>query len=156
MSRAQKGLLSGEGIVYSTKVHWNVLLLPLLLMLVVSAPALYGYFVLTFSAKLIFVAVALVPVVMFLVSYIKRNASEFVVTNLRVIIYLGVLTNQSFEMTLNRVESVSVEQKLWGKIFNFGLLMVVGTGGTKERFANIQSPFMLRKKIEEQMGKTPR
>jgi uncharacterized membrane protein YdbT with pleckstrin-like domain len=153
MSRAQKGLLTNEEIVYTTKLHWNVLIVPSLLVLFITLPALYGYFVLQFAYKIVLVAVALVPLVLFFISYIKRNASEFAVTNMRVIIYLGVLSSQSFEVMLSKIESVAVNQNLMGKMLNYGFLEVGGTGGTKEKFSNIQNPFEFRKKVQEQMAK---
>jgi len=153
MSRAQKGLLTNEEIVYATKIHWNVLVLPSLLILLITGPALYGYFALQSAYKVVLLMVAFVPLYLFLISYIKRNASEFVVTNMRVIIYLGVMSSQSFEVMLNKIESVAVNQDITGKIFNYGFLEVGGTGGTKEKFANIQNPFEFRKKVQEQMAK---
>ena len=153
MSRANKGLLTGEEIVYTTKLHWKSLILPIVLVLVATLPSLYGYFALEFKAKAIFLFVALVPLVILLIAVIKRNASEFAVTNMRVAIYLGVMSSQSFEIMLNKIESITVDQDLMGKMLNYGSVVVGGTGGTKEKFTNIQSPFQLRKKIEEQMGK---
>ena len=154
MSGAEKHLLTGEEIVYATKVHWKSLVFPMLLVLLVTFPSLYGYFALQFSAKIIFIFVALVPLVILFAANLKRNASRFIVTNMRVMISSGVLSSRSFEIMLNKIGSINVDQNLAGKMLNYGVVIVGGTGGTKEIFTDIQSPFKFREKIEEQMGKS--
>jgi uncharacterized membrane protein YdbT with pleckstrin-like domain len=156
MSRARKRLLPGEVIAYATKVHWNVLIIPALLVLVVALPAVYGYFALAFKLKIALLFIALAPCVLFLIGVVKRNATEFAVTNQRVIIDLGVLSSTSFEILLSKIESITIHQTLIGKLLNFGLLEVGGTGGTKEKFSNIQNPMEFRRQVQEQMAKSGR
>lgn len=155
MTRAEKGLLPGENIVYRTKLHWVIYIAPLLLILFISLPCFYEsiayqyrykYFI-----KYIFLIIALLPIGMFLVNYLVCLASEFVVTNMRVAIYLGVLSTKSFEIMLNKVESIGVGQEFSGRILGYGSIVVGGTGGSKERFANIQNPLEFRKMVEQQM-----
>jgi uncharacterized membrane protein YdbT with pleckstrin-like domain len=153
MSRAERGLLTNEAIIYSTKVHWNIFIIPALLILLVSVPAMYEFFTLHFRNKNFLIALAILPVILILISHLNRTASEFVVTNMRVVIYLGLLSSRSFEIMLNKIESIVVDQALTGKLLNFGSLVVGGTGGTKERFSNIQNPFEFRRRVEEEMSK---
>jgi uncharacterized membrane protein YdbT with pleckstrin-like domain len=155
MTRVEKNLLQGESLVYRTRLHWKMYVLGCLLLLLVTVPSLYVVFALDFKFKnilnyLLWI-LALIPLGILSVNYLVRSASEFVVTNLRVVIYLGVLSTKSFEIMLNKIESIGVVQELWGRIFGYGVLEVGGTGGSKEQFSDIQSPFKFRKAVQEQM-----
>jgi uncharacterized membrane protein YdbT with pleckstrin-like domain len=50
-------------------------------------------------------------------------------------------------MLLPKIESVSVNQNVLGRLLNFGTVTVTGTGGTKESFRAIVNPMGVRKKI---------
>lgn len=153
MSRATKGLLAGEEIIYSAKLHWNVYILPYLLMIFMSFPAMFGYFHFHFRGNVIFIVLACIPVFLLFISFLERNTSEFVVTNMRVVVFVGILSSRSIEIMLSKIESITVDQELAGKFLNFGSLTVNGTGGTKEMFNNIQNPFEFRKRVGEQLVK---
>lgn len=73
--------------------------------------------------------------------------TEFAVTNRRVIAKRGFIRRHTMEMLLQKVESVSVNQDVLGRILNFGTLSITGTGGTKEEFRLIVEPLTVRKKI---------
>lgn len=155
MTRAERGLLPDEKIVYRTRLHWLVYAGPVLMILLVSAPCAAGIFWYRFrfaaAVRLILLAAALAPFAALLASGLVRGASEFVVTNLRVVIYLGVLSTRSFEIMLNKVESIGVVQGLIGRALGYGSIVVGGTGGSKEAFSSIQDPFEFRKMVEQQM-----
>ncbi|MBA3071970.1 MAG: PH domain-containing protein [Anaerolineae bacterium] len=75
--------------------------------------------------------------------------TEFAVTNRRVIAKRGFIRRRTVEMLLMKVESVSVYQSVVGRIFNYGTVIVTGTGGTKEGFSLISDPLEVRKKVNE-------
>lgn len=62
------------------------------------------------------------------------KTSEFVVTNKRVTIKVGVIQRQSLEILLKQIESIAVHQGIFGRIFGYSFITVVGTGGTKKLF----------------------
>ncbi|MHB8089171.1 MAG: PH domain-containing protein [Anaerolineaceae bacterium] len=74
---------------------------------------------------------------------------EFAVTNRRVIAKRGFIRRRTVEMLLMKVESVSVDQSVVGRIFNYGMVIVTGTGGTREGFRLISDPMEVRKKVNE-------
>ena len=80
---------------------------------------------------------------------IQRALSEFVITNRRIIIKTGFIARSTFEMNLSKIESVNVDQSVSGRIFNFGSITIIGTGGTKETFHNIARPLEFRKAFQE-------
>lgn len=76
---------------------------------------------------------------------IRRRSTEMVVTNRRVLIRTGVLSKETDEMFLNKVESVEVEQSLWERIVNVGTVLVHGSGEGRLEFAGIAAPHDFRK-----------
>jgi uncharacterized membrane protein YdbT with pleckstrin-like domain len=80
---------------------------------------------------------------------IVRWSSEFVITNRRIIIKQGLISRKTFEMNLSKIESVNVDQSIFGRMFGYGSITIIGTGGTRESFHNIRRPLEFRKAFQE-------
>jgi len=78
--------------------------------------------------------------------------SEFIITNKRVIVKIGLIRRKSIEVLLNKVEGIQVNQGILARILGYGTITVGGTGGTKDPFKNIRSPIEFRKKAQEQIA----
>lgn len=83
------------------------------------------------------------------VIWIKRYSTEIAVTNLRVISKTGIISRDIFEMRLEKVESIDLFQSVMGRIFNYGTVVVHGTGDTAKRLANIEQPLKFKLTITE-------
>jgi uncharacterized membrane protein YdbT with pleckstrin-like domain len=81
-------------------------------------------------------------------AYMQRFSSEFAVTNKRIIMKVGVLTTRSYELLLSKIEGIVVTQPLLGKMLGYGSIVVTGSGGTQEPFANIQGPLEFRRAVQ--------
>jgi uncharacterized membrane protein YdbT with pleckstrin-like domain len=88
-------------------------------------------------------------IVLGLQAIIAMTTTEFVVTNRRVIAKTGFIRRHTLEMLLTKIESVAVNQNILGRLLNFGVVTVTGTGGMKESFRAIGQPFVVRKKISQ-------
>jgi uncharacterized membrane protein YdbT with pleckstrin-like domain len=75
-----------------------------------------------------------------------------VITDKRVIVKRGLFARTTFEMNLNKIETVNVEQSIWGRIFGFGTITIVGTGGSREIVPSISKPLEFRRKFQEVSG----
>jgi membrane protein YdbS with pleckstrin-like domain len=96
-----------------------------------------------FGLGLIFLAVA----------YIRFKSIELAVTTKRIIVKHGFIRRETVEMNLNKVESIQVEQGMLGRMFNFGTLVVSGTGSSHAPLVGIADPMGFRKAfIEAQDG----
>lgn len=84
-------------------------------------------------------------------AYIYYKTSEYGVTNKRVLIKVGWIERQSLELLLDKVEGVLVDQTITGRIFNFGAINIIGTGGTNDRFPFIPDPLLFRKMVQQQV-----
>jgi uncharacterized membrane protein YdbT with pleckstrin-like domain len=69
------------------------------------------------------------------------------VTDHRVIYKRGIVGRYTIEMARSKVESVDVVQSFLGRVFNFGTILVRGTGGTLEPFRDVEDPLRLRSAI---------
>lgn len=78
---------------------------------------------------------------------ITLATTEFAVTNRRVIAKTGFIRRRTVEILLMKVESVSINQPILGRIFDFGTVAITGTGGTREGFKVIAEPLEVRKKV---------
>ena len=82
-------------------------------------------------------------------AYIRQVTSEFAVTTNRVVVKTGLLTRNTIEIQLSKVESVQVQQDLLGRLLNYGTITVSGTGGTHEPFALIDDPINFRRAVQQ-------
>jgi uncharacterized membrane protein YdbT with pleckstrin-like domain len=83
--------------------------------------------------------------------FLARKATELVVTDKRVIAKFGIISTHSIEMRLEKVESVRVIQGVVGRIFNYGDIVVTGTGSTFDPIPNISNPLAFRSALNQAM-----
>src|SRR5579872_4363134 len=120
MSYFEKNLIEGESLVYRTRLHWIVLMRFILLDLVLTAGsiALLVYIFRSGNAQpltaspLFWVAIAILVIsgITFAWGMVQRNSTEMVVTTKHVMIKTGLVTRNTNEMMLSKIESVRVEQ----------------------------------------------
>ena len=72
---------------------------------------------------------------------VRRMSTELAVTNKRVIVKFGLFTTHALEMRLGKIETVRVNQGLVGRLFNYGTIVITGTGATFDPIPKISSPF---------------
>jgi uncharacterized membrane protein YdbT with pleckstrin-like domain len=146
LSYIDANLIAGERVVYRTRLHWLVLLMPVLFVAVVLLPLTW------YLADGSYRAFAWIPLVLALLvllpAIVKRQSSDFAVTNKRVMMKAGVFTTHSVELLLNKIEAISVNQTFVGRLFGYGDIVVTGSGGTREAFAHIQGPLQFRRAVQ--------
>jgi uncharacterized membrane protein YdbT with pleckstrin-like domain len=141
MSYIDQNLLSGEKIIYRTTLHWIVFIWPVIfILLAIMFAGSSGA-----AGGVLFV----VAMVAGMSSYITYSSSEFGVTNKRVLVKVGFIQRHSLETLLPKVEGISVDQGILGRMLGYGTIVITGTGGTKEPFHKINGPFEFRKQVQE-------
>jgi uncharacterized membrane protein YdbT with pleckstrin-like domain len=94
-----------------------------------------------------------IGLIFLVIAYVRYKSVELAVTTKRLIVKHGFVRRQTVEINLNRVESIQVEQGLLGRLFNFGTLIVAGTGTSHAPLTGIAEPMGFRKAfIEAQDG----
>jgi uncharacterized membrane protein YdbT with pleckstrin-like domain len=63
----------------------------------------------------------------------------------------GLVSTQSIEIRLDKIESVRVKQGLLGRFLNFGDIVVTGTGSTFDPIRNIADPLAFRAALNQAM-----
>jgi len=153
MSYIDSNLLDGEHIVFRTRLHWLLFMGPVLFIVIVLLPVAWFLGSGTwFLASGTWSSYAWVPIglgaLILVATFIKRQSSDFAVTNKRVMMKVGVFTTRSTELLLSKIEAIAVEQTLVGRIFGYGDIVITGSGGTKESFSQIQSPLEFRRAVQ--------
>jgi uncharacterized membrane protein YdbT with pleckstrin-like domain len=78
-----------------------------------------------------------------------------VITSKRLIAKFGVLSTQSIDIRFDRIETVRVKQSLMGRIFNYGDIVVTGTGSTFDPIPNIANPMGFRAALNQALETAP-
>src|SRR4051794_14247815 len=113
-------LQPGERVLYSTNAHW-IFHVPAM-MAWIAALALYvaSRLIDVYSVMILCLfgsgLVALVALYSTVKAWFHRWTTEIDVTNLRVVHKTGFITRKTFEMSLDKVESVDVDQSILGRI----------------------------------------
>ncbi|GAC1335636.1 MAG: PH domain-containing protein [Bradyrhizobium sp.] len=144
-------LQPGEKVLYSTNAHW-IFYLPaiaawivaLFLFLLSRQTVTESLVLLCLSAAAVVAVVALYWTVR---GWFHRWTTETDVTNLRVVHKTGFIKRRTFEMSLDKVESVDVDQSILGRMLNYGNVTVRGVGEGAETIATIASPLDFRNHI---------
>lgn len=118
-SYVDNNLINGEHVVHTTTYHWKIFCNIKSLMTLFISP------------------------------FLARYSDEFAITNKRIIMKTGLIAKKTLELNLSKVESVMVNQTIFGRILGFGDVVIIGTGGTRETFIDIRNPSEFRKKFQE-------
>ncbi|MEO8322354.1 MAG: PH domain-containing protein [Bradyrhizobium sp.] len=144
-------LQPGEKVLYSTNAHWMFYLpaiaawVAALVFLVLSRTVTADVpVVLCLSLAAISALVALYWTVR---AWFRRATTETDVTNFRIVHKTGFIKRRTFEMSLDKVESVDVNQSILGRVFNYGDVELFGVGEGGKVIKTIASPLEFRNAI---------
>jgi len=80
-------------------------------------------------------------------SFIYILTTEMVLTSNRIIYKTGLIQRDTIEIPRNQIESINLKQTILGRIFKFGDIDVIGTGGTNQYLKSIANVISFRKSI---------
>jgi len=145
-----KVLQPGERVLAIGHLHWSIhrhallLLMVALLVLVASFWAPPGG---AAGVRIVAVGFAILALLMFLATSIRRRSTEIVVTDRRVIYKRGILSRHTVEMNVSKIEAVDIEQSLTARLLDYGTIMIHGTGADIEPLQRIERPLAIRSAI---------
>jgi len=141
-------LQPGEKVLYSTNAHWifhlpaiGAWILAVVLLVLSRATTTEGIILTCLAAAAV---VAIVALYWSCKAWFHRWTTETDVTNMRVVHKTGFIKRRTFEMSLDKVESVDVNQSILGRILNYGDVTILGVGEGRETISTIASPLEFR------------
>ena len=144
-------LQPGEKVLYSTNAHW-MFYLPALAAWIVAvilfalsrATIVEGVILLCLASSAV---VALVALYWTARAWFHQWTTETDVTDRRVVHKTGFIKRRTFEMALDKIESVDVNQSILGRILDYGDVTIMGVGEGRESIKTIASPLAFRNSI---------
>jgi len=129
MSYIDDSLVEGEVLVHRARVSW------------------WSQFGLVLLGVVTLIVV--VGLVFLIWAWIRVRSTELAITNRRIIAKFGFVKRHTVEINLEKVESLRVEQGVWGRILNFGTIFISGSGSSVAPIPNIADPLVFRRKFME-------
>lgn len=132
MGYVRDNLIGNEHVKYEAKTHW-----------IDYVP----YVVFTLLTLGFFTPFLLIP-------YIRSRATEMAVTNKRVVLKQGLIRRKTLELRFAKIEQVSVDQGILGRLLGYGSIKVCGTGGSLETFEGLADPMEFRAQVYRLMDQS--
>lgn len=80
--------------------------------------------------------------------FLRLKYMEQGVTNKRVILKRGIISRKTDEMKLASIETVEIDQGVFGRLFGFGDVRVTGRGISDLVYKRIDNPMDVKRRIE--------
>ena len=149
MPYVDRVLQEGESVRHIARISWVTYLPGLFLWgvagvlaaILPSEPALH-FFVLT-VATIVFI----IGTILLARAWFYRVTTEIAVTDRRIIYKRGFIRRYTVEMHMDKVESVDVDQSIFGRLFDYGDVIIHGTGMGLEPLSHVDHPLELRNHI---------
>ena len=81
---------------------------------------------------------------------IRYCRTEIAITNKRLIAKTGLIARSTIEINSEKVESLQVNQGIFGRMLNFGDIVVSGAGNPQAPIRGISAPMEFRRQFFQQ------
>jgi len=129
MPYIEESLSKGEEVHEVYKLHWFSKI-PLVIWLILALPTLG------------------LTLILALYEWLRLRSLEHGTTNKRVILKSGIISRKTEEMRISSIETVEIQQSIFGRMFGFGNVKVTGRGISDVVFSKIDNPMEVKKSIE--------
>ncbi len=129
MDYLEESLAPGETIVARFDLHWTAKW-RLIVFLVLAIPTL---------------GIALIPAIY---EWLRLRAIEQGVTNRRVVRKTGIVSRNTEELRLASIETIDLHQTLWGRLLDYGNVVLTGRGESSMIFARLAAPLEAKRAVE--------
>jgi membrane protein YdbS with pleckstrin-like domain len=153
MNYIDESLAANEELIYRARFHWlqkawAYITLAVIVVIAVGSLAL----VQGVPALIIAAAIAVLGLVIFVAMMTPIWTTEIGVTNHRFIFKRGWLSRMTDELQLSSIEEVNLEQGAFGRLLDYGRLVLHGTGVNDIQLPPLADPVGLRRALQEGMG----
>jgi uncharacterized membrane protein YdbT with pleckstrin-like domain len=138
-----------EKLILEFRLHWLVLIKPAFMFLLFVVATVIAF---NFSAETgkVLLLITVIPLLVLVWKVLDRRRNIWAVTTLRIIDESGVLSSNSKESPLDKINNISFHQSFMGRIFGYGDVQIqtaAEMGATTYSF--IESPELLKDTVTE-------
>ena len=123
---------------------------------VIAVAFIVWYIVVRQQAQTIVSVILVLIALSFAVRAVKEgmryNATEYVITNKKIVYKYNLLRHDYSELRLDKIERISVKQSFLGRIFNYGSVYIQGANMYSICFKMVVSPDDVKKKISDRLA----
>jgi uncharacterized membrane protein YdbT with pleckstrin-like domain len=127
MTYLDESLAPGETIVARFELHWTAK--GRLILGIVLIPVIVGIFITIYE-------------------WLRLRAIELGVTTHRVVRKTGIISRETEEIRLSAIETVDLQQSMWGRLLGFGDVRVTGRGESNMILSRVSDPVGVKRSIE--------
>lgn len=138
--------MSEQHVVYQARLHWILFLWPFLFLLF---GLWFSFSIPSFREMGLFAV--LIAVAWGLLVWLTYQFSSLTIKKKQVILRTGILVRQTIDIPLTKIESIDIRQSIMGSLFQYGSLLITGTGGTRQSMGYVAKPLTCRRHIEQLM-----
>lgn len=147
MSYIKSTIINGEEIICEAKISkWFL-----------ASDIIFGVFLAILGLAMIilsvqnYISIALLLAGLFFLfnAFITYISTELAFTNKRVIAKTGFIKRDTVEMNIVKVETIQVHQGIFGRILNYGTVIISGAGNPQAPIKGIANPIQFRNKFME-------
>jgi len=131
-------------IIYVAKLHWVIFVWPIAIFFL-------GLFlgIEFWQMKEVAILLIVFSIVWLAATWITYQYSSLTIKKNQVIIRSGFLVRQTIDLPMKKIESIDIRQNVCGSLFQYGMLMITGTGGTRNSINFVDKPLTCRRYIEQ-------
>ncbi len=157
MSYVKKTLAGGEELIHRAHFNWTYSFMPVL-WFSLGAGALVFFFYIQFVAGVDFekleigwwaaIVAGACGMIILINHIIVLVTTEIAITTYRFVYKRGLLARDTKEVSLNKIEEITLHQTVWGRLLGYGKLVIRGTGVGVIELPDLDNPIELRRLIE--------
>lgn len=132
---------------FQSRLHWIIFLKPLMLM---SVPFIVWLFFGIYQQRA-FLAFFILGLGWLLAEVVRYQFTSLTIRQNNVVYRTGLLVQETKDFPMQRIESIDIRQTIIGTIFNYGDIVITGSGGTQQVVVGIEKPLTCRRYIEQFM-----
>ena len=130
--------------IYVARLHWIIFVWPVVLLL---GGMLLG---IEYSQlKEVSIFLVLFALLWIIITWVSYLFSSLTIKKSQIILRSGFIVRQTIDIPIMKIESIDIRQSISGSIFQYGFLMIRGTGGSLNSMNFIAKPLTCRRYIEQ-------
>lgn len=96
---------------------------------------------------IIMLAIPPLGIILLIIQWVRCITTETAVTDRRLIFKTGVVSRKAIDVERGRIETVTLQQSIFGRLLNYGTVTVHGTGIGEIVLSSIDAPVELRRRL---------